>query len=51
LERAEAGEDGETIEQEARFVLNLEDFGDIERLIRSSNLTLLEALVDKSFQG
>lgn len=47
LERAEAGETGEEIEQDARFMLNFEDFSDVERLMRTSNLTLLEAIVDE----
>lgn len=47
LERAEAGEPDERIEQEARFVLNFEDFADVERLMRTSNLRLLEAIVDE----
>jgi len=47
LRRAEAGELGEAIEQDARFVLNFEDFEDIERLMRTSNLALLEAIVDE----
>lgn len=44
LRRAEAGEAGETIEQDARFILDFEDFADIERLMRRSNLELLEAI-------
>lgn len=47
LERAEAGETGEAIEQDARFILDFEDFADVERLMRTSNLTLLEAIVDE----
>lgn len=47
LERAEAGETGESIEQDARFVLDFEDFADVERLMRTSNLVLLEAIVDE----
>ncbi len=44
LRRAEAGERGERIEQDAQFVLNFEDFGDVETLMRTSNLDLLEAI-------
>ncbi|AQL42304.1 transcriptional regulator [Halorientalis sp. IM1011] len=47
LQRAEAGERGEAIEQDARFVLNFEDFGEVERLMRTSSLTLLEAIVNE----
>ncbi|MFD1599216.1 transcriptional regulator [Halobellus rarus] len=47
LERAEAGETNETIEQDAQFILNFEDFTDVERLMRTSNLELLEAIVDE----
>jgi predicted transcriptional regulator len=46
LERAEAGETGEAVAQDAQFVLNFEEFADVERLMRSSNLDLLEAIVD-----
>lgn len=45
LRRAEAGETGDAIEQDARFILDFEDFADIERLMRQSNLELLEAIV------
>lgn len=47
LRRAEAGESGESIEQDARFILNLEDFADIERLMRTSNLALLDAIISE----
>jgi predicted transcriptional regulator len=46
LERAEAGKTDETIKQDAQFILNFEDFADVERLMRTSNLALLEAIVD-----
>ncbi|WP_299264546.1 transcriptional regulator [Halorientalis sp.] len=46
LRKAETGERGGEIEQDARFILNFEDFGESERLIRTSNLTLLEAIVN-----
>ena len=45
LERAEAGERGDAIEQGARFVLNFETYDDIARLMRTSNLELIEAIV------
>jgi predicted transcriptional regulator len=45
LRRAEAGERGEAIEQDVRFVLNFEEFEDIDRLMRTSNLELIEAIV------
>ena len=47
LHRAEAGETGEAIEQDVRFVLNFETFADVEQLMRSSNLELLKAIVDE----
>lgn len=47
LERAEAGETGDAIAQEECFILNVEDFRDVERLMRLSNLTLLETIVDE----
>jgi predicted transcriptional regulator len=45
LSRAEAGETGEAIEQDVRFVLNFEEFADIDRLMRTSSLELIEAIV------
>lgn len=48
VRRAEAGETGEAIEQDVRFVLNFETFADVERLMRSSNLELLKAIVEDS---
>jgi predicted transcriptional regulator len=47
LRRAEAGESGEAIEQDVRFVLNFEEFGDVDRLMRTSNLELIEAIVSE----
>jgi len=47
LRRAEAGKTDETIEQDARFVLNFEEFDDIARLMRTSNLVLIEAIVSE----
>ena len=45
LRRAEAGETGEAIEQDVRFILNFEEFADVEQLMRTSNLKLIEAIV------
>lgn len=47
LRRAEAGESGETIEQDVRFVLNFEEFDDVAQLVRTSNLELIEAIVSE----
>ncbi|MFC7156333.1 transcriptional regulator [Halomarina halobia] len=47
LRRAEAGETGEAIEQDVRFILNFEAFDDIDRLMRTSNLELIEAIVSQ----
>jgi|AntDeeMetagen134_2_1112570.scaffolds.fasta_scaffold00513_15 predicted transcriptional regulator len=47
LRRAEAGESGEAIEQDVRFVLNFEEFDDVDRLMRTSNLKLVEAIVSQ----
>lgn len=44
-------ETSETIEQDIRFILNLEDFNDVEWLMRSSTLTILEAIVDERTQS
>ncbi|MBX0288507.1 transcriptional regulator [Haloarcula salinisoli] len=46
LERAEAGETGDAIEQDARFVLNFEEYSDIDQLMRERNLKLIEAIVE-----
>jgi len=45
LQRATAGETGEAIEQDARFILNFEEYHDVERLMRERNLKLIEAIV------
>lgn len=45
LEHAVAGERGEAIEQDAQYLLNFEDYADVDRLMRTANLTLLEAIV------
>ena len=47
LRRAEAGAPAEEIEQNVQFILNFEEYADIERLMRQSNLELLEAIVDE----
>ncbi len=47
LRRAEADETNDTIEQEVRFILNFEEFDDIARLMRTSNLELVEAIVSE----
>jgi len=46
LQRAEAGETGEDIEQDARFILNFEEYSDVEQLMRERNLKLVEAIVE-----
>ena len=45
LERAEADATGEQIQQDAQFILNFEEFSEVERLMRTSSLALLEAIV------
>lgn len=47
LRRAGAGETSKAIEQDVRFVLNFEEFDDIARLMRTSNLELVEAIVSE----
>ena len=47
LRRAEAGETGEAIEQDVQFILNFEAYADVERLMRTSNLELIEAIVSR----
>jgi len=46
LERAEAGETGDAIEQDERFILNFEEYSDIDQLMRERNLKLIEATVE-----
>lgn len=46
LERAQAGDSDDAVEQDARFILNFEEYGDIERLMRERNLKLIEAIVE-----
>lgn len=46
LQRAEAGETGGTIEQDTRFILNFEEYSDIDQLMRERNLKLIEAIVE-----
>jgi len=45
LRRAEAGDTDEEVEQDTRFIINFEAFDDIARLMRTSNLELIEAIV------
>jgi len=45
LRRAEAGEEFD--EQEAAFILNFEDLDDVERLMRRSNLQLLDVVASE----
>jgi len=47
LRRSQAGETGGTTEQDIGFVLNVEEFGDIERLVRTSNIELLRTIVSQ----
>ncbi|GAB7019010.1 hypothetical protein JCM18750_18710 [Halostagnicola bangensis] len=47
LRRAEAGESGDAIEQDVRYILNFEEFDDVDRLMRTSNLELIEAIVSE----
>lgn len=47
LLRAEAGESGEAIEQDVRFILNFEEYDDVDQLMRTSNLKLIEAIVSE----
>lgn len=45
LQRAEAGETGDAIEQDVQFILNFENYSDIDQLMRERNLKLIEAIV------
>lgn len=47
LRQAEAGESSEAIEQDVRFILNFEEFADIDRLMRTSSLELIEAIASE----
>jgi len=46
LRRAEAGETGSAIDQDERFILNFETYDALDRLMRTVNLELIEAIVD-----
>ena len=46
LRRAEAGETGSAIDQDERFILNFETYDALDRLMRTANLELIEAIVD-----
>jgi predicted transcriptional regulator len=46
VRRAEDGASGEAIQQDVRFVLDVERLADVERLMRSSNLELIRAIVE-----
>lgn len=46
LQRAEAGETGGAIEQDVQFILNFEEYSDIDQLMRERNLKLLKAIVE-----
>jgi len=45
LRRAEAGETGSGIDQDERFILNFETYDALDRLMRTANLELIEAIV------
>jgi len=47
LQDAEAGETGDAIEQDARLILNFEEFDDVARLMRTKNLELIETIVSE----
>jgi predicted transcriptional regulator len=51
LQRAEAGETGAAIEQDERFILNFEEYSDIDQLMRERNLKLIEAVVEHEPDG
>lgn len=47
LRRAEDGERSAATQQDARYILNFEEFDDIARLMRTPNLTLIETIVSQ----
>lgn len=47
LRRAEDGDSGEEVEQDVRQIINFEEFDDIDRLMRRSNLELIEEIVEQ----
>lgn len=51
LRRAEAGETGDELEQDVKFILNFEEFADIDQLMRTTNLKLIEAIVSQQPQS
>lgn len=51
LRRAESGKRGDAVAQGVRFILNFEEFEDVDRLMRTSNLKLIEAIVSQRPQS
>ena len=51
LQRAVNGERGETIQQDAGFVLNFESCAEVDRLMRTVNFQLLETIVAEQPAG
>ena len=47
LENALDGKTDDDVEQDDRFVLDFESYGDVAQLMRTSNLKLLEAIVEE----
>lgn len=47
LQRAIADETGNAVEQDDRIVLDFESYADVAQLMRTSNLKLLEAIVEE----
>lgn len=46
LQRAEEGATGASIEQDARFILDFEEYADVEQLMRQSNLELVRVIAN-----
>jgi len=47
LRRAETGETDDEVAQDTRFIINFEEVDDIARLMRTSNLKLIQAIVSE----
>ena len=47
LEQADRGAAGDAVEQDVRFVLNLETYDDLERLMCRANVELLRAIANE----
>lgn len=48
LQAAESGKPGDVAQQDARYIINFEEFDDIARLMRTVNLELIDTIVSEA---